>query len=159
FSWRPWRLGGLSLLWREPLMNQAVRTETHLSGLTAAEVAERVARGESNRVRRSGRGEYLAIAARNLFTLFKPLSVPPAIALFCLGEYRDALAVSGMALANMILGLIQEVRAKRHLDRLTLLAETRVRVRRDGQVQEVPTGDVVREDVLLLSAGDTVAAD
>ncbi|HEY7156032.1 MAG TPA: HAD-IC family P-type ATPase [Gemmataceae bacterium] len=140
-------------------MSQVVRTETHLSGLTAAEVAERIARGESNRVRRSNRAEYLAIAARNVFTLFNALVVPAAVALFVLGEYRDALAVSGMALTNMVLGLVQEVRAKRHLDRLTLLAETRVRVLRDGRVQAIPIGDVVRDDVLLLSAGDTVAAD
>jgi cation-transporting ATPase E len=64
-----------------------------------------------------------------------------------------------MALTNLLLGLVQEIRAKRHLDRLTLLAETRVRVVRDGQVQAIRSGDVVRDDVLLLSAGDTVVAD
>jgi cation-transporting P-type ATPase E len=133
--------------------------ETHLPGLTAAEVAERVARGEVNRVRRSDRAEYLSIAARNFLTLFNALVVPAALALFYLGETRDALAVSGMALTNLVLGLVQEIRAKLHLDRLTLLAETRVRVRRDGKFQEVPAGDVVREDLLFLTAGDTVVAD
>ncbi len=96
-------------------------------------------------------GEYLDIAGRNLLTLFNALVVPAAGALFYLGEYRDALAVSGMAVTNLVLGLVQEVRAKRHLDRLTLLTEARVRVRRDGKLQEVPAGDVVRDDVLLLS--------
>jgi cation-transporting ATPase E len=129
------------------------------SGLTAAEVAERRARGAINRVPRSDRAEYLAIVVRNLCTLFNALVAPAAAALFVLGEYGDAVAVSGMALTNLILGLIQEVRAKRHLDRLTLLAETRVRVLRDGQVHEILSGDVVRDDVLLLSAGDTVVAD
>jgi len=137
-------------------MNQDILTDT---GLTAAEVAERIARGEANRVRRSDRAEYLDIAARNLLTLFNVLVVPAALALFLLQEYRDAIAVSGMALTNLVLGLIQEVRAKRHLDRLTLLTETRVRVRRDGQVREIPSGDVVRGDLLLLSAGDSVVAD
>ncbi len=137
-------------------MSHTMRTDT---GLTAAEVAERVARGEINRVRRSDRAEYLDIAVRNLLTLFNALVVPAALALFLLGEYRDALAVSGMALTNLVLGLIQEVRAKRHLDRLTLLAETRTRVVRDGQVREVLAGDVVRDDLLLLAAGDTVVAD
>jgi len=140
-------------------MSQAIPMETHLSGLTTAEVAQRVARGEVNRVRRSDRAEYLDIAARNLLTLFNALVVPAAVALFYLGETRDALAVSGMALTNLVLGLVQEIRAKRHLDRLTLLAETRVRVRRDGKLQEIAAGDVVREDVLLLTAGDTVVAD
>jgi cation-transporting ATPase E len=137
-------------------MSQTLRTDT---GLTAAEVAERVARGEVNRVRRSDRAEYLDIVARNVLTLFNALVVPAALALFLLHEHRDALAVSGMALTNLVLGLVQEVRAKRHLDHLTLLAETRVRVLRDGQVRQVPAGDVVRDDLLLLGAGDTVVAD
>lgn len=140
-------------------MSQDTAIERPLSGLTAAEVAERVARGDLNRVPHSNFAEYLAIVVRNLFTLFNALVAPAALALFLLGENRDALAVSGMALTNLVLGLVQEIRAKRHLDRLTLLAETRVRVLRDGQVQTIPCGEVVRDDVLLLSAGDTVAAD
>jgi cation-transporting ATPase E len=140
-------------------MSKGIANKTPLSGLTAAEVAERVARGDINRVPRSDRAAYLAIVVRNLFTLFNVLVTPAAVFLFLLGAYGDALAVSGMALTNLFLGLIQEIRAKRHLDRLTLLTETRVRVVRDGQVQEVPSGDVVREDVLLLSTGDTVVAD
>ncbi len=140
-------------------MSQGIANNTSLSGLTAAEVAQRIARGDINRVPRSDRAEYLAIVVRNLFTLFNVLVTPAAVSLFLLGERGDALAVSGMALTNLFLGLVQEVRAKRHLDRLTLLKETRVRVVRDGQIHEIPSGDVVRDDVLLLSAGDTVVAD
>jgi cation-transporting ATPase E len=64
-----------------------------------------------------------------------------------------------MAVTNMVLGLWQEVRAKRHLYRLALLAETKARVLRDGKPQDVPSGDVVLGDVLLLTAGDSVVAD
>jgi cation-transporting ATPase E len=140
-------------------MSRAIPNDAHLSGLTASEVALRLARGEGNRVRRSDTAEYLDIVARNFLTLFNALVVPAAVALFLLGEYRDGLAVSGMALTNTVLGLIQEVRAKRHLDRLTLLAETCARVVRDGQARELPAGNVVRGDLLLLGAGDTVVAD
>jgi cation-transporting ATPase E len=140
-------------------MSQVAATPALLVGLTAAEVAERRARGEINRVRHTDAADYLAIAARNLFTLFNALVLPAAVALFLLGEYGDGLAVSGMALTNLLLGLVQEIRAKRHLDRLTLLTETRVRARRDGQVQEIPSGEVVRDDVLELAAGDSVVAD
>src|SRR5262249_60738856 len=56
-------------------------------------------------------------------------------------------------------GLFQEIRAKRHLDRLAILSETRVRALRDGQVREVPSGDVVLGDLLLLAAGEPVVAD
>src|SRR5262249_7667104 len=90
----------------EPPMSQIVQTKPPLSGITPAEAAERAAPGENTRVRRSDRAESLAIAARNILTLFNALVVPAAAALFFLGEYRDALAVSGMALTNMVLGLV-----------------------------------------------------
>jgi cation-transporting ATPase E len=129
------------------------------TGLTSAEVAERTARGEGNRVRRSDAAEYRDILARNTLTLFNALVVPAALALFFLHEYRGGVAVSGMALTNMVLGLVQEIRAKWHLDRLALLTETRVRVIRDGLEQEIPSGDVVRGDLLVLRAGEPVVAD
>ncbi|MFO0841361.1 MAG: HAD-IC family P-type ATPase [Gemmataceae bacterium] len=132
---------------------------TSVAGLTGAEVAERVAQGRVNRVRRSDAAEYLDIVARNVLTLFNALVVPAAAVLLLLGDYKAGLAVSGMMVANTLIGLIQEVRAKRQLDRLTLLAESRVRVVRDGQAAEVPAGDVVEGDYLLLAAGDPVVAD
>jgi cation-transporting ATPase E len=128
-------------------------------GLTAAQVAERMRRGLVNRVRRSDWAAYRDIVTRNLFTVFNALVVPAAVALFVLQEYRGAVAVSGMAVINTAIGLIQEFRAKRHLDRLTLLAEAQARVVRDGQTQDIPSGDVVQGDRVLLSAGEPVVAD
>jgi cation-transporting ATPase E len=128
-------------------------------GLTAAEAAARAARGLANRLPRSGGAEYRAIVARNLLTPFNALVVPAAAALFLLGDLRGAWAVSGMAAVNALLGLAQEVRAKRHLDRLDLLSETRARVVRDGAEHLVPAGDVVRGDVIRLVAGEPVVAD
>src|SRR5262249_35354837 len=136
-------------------------------GLIAAEVADRAARGLVNRVRRSDAAEDLDIVNRDVLTLFNALVVPAAIALcFVIEEwildddnFNAALAVRGFAVPNTVLGLFQEVRAKRQLDRLTLLAEARVRVRRDRQAVEVPAGEVVQDDVVLLAAGDSVVAD
>ena len=136
-------------------------------GLTSAEAAQRAAGGLSNRVRRSDAAAYLDIVVRNVLTLFNVLVVAAALALFGLAarknlqddNFKAALAVGGFALVNTLLGLAQELRAKRLLDRLTLLAETRVRVVRDGQVVELPAGDVVGGDTLLLAGGDSVVAD
>jgi cation-transporting P-type ATPase E len=133
-------------------------TTTH-AGLTSAEVAQRAARGQMNRVSRSNAAEYRAIVIRNLFTLFNALVVPAAIALFYLKDIRGGVAVSGMAITNMILGLVQEIRAKWHLDQLTLLGETRARVVRDGKTVEVPSDDVVQDDTILVSTGEPVLAD
>src|SRR5436190_20347150 len=133
--------------------------ETDLErGLSAAEAANRLERGEGNRLPRSVRAEYAALLTRNLFTLFNALVVPAAIALFLLGEYRGAWAVSAMAVFNTGIALVQEVRAKVHLDRLALLAESTIRVVRDGTEIKVPTGEVVRGDVLKLVAGEPIVA-
>jgi cation-transporting ATPase E len=128
-------------------------------GLTSAEVAERIRRGQVNRSPRSNWADYGRIVLRNLMTVFNLMVVPAAIALFSLRDLYAGFAVSGMAFVNSALGLIQEIRAKRHLDRLTLLVEARARVRRDGRLQEIPAGEVVRDDWLVLQAGDTVVAD
>ena len=130
-----------------------------LTGLTAAEAAERTRRGEINRLPRTRTRDYLAILARNLFTGFNAMVAPAAIALALLRDARGAVAVSGMAILNTGLALVQELRAKRHLDRLSLLSESRVRVLRDGIPVEISSGDVVRGDCVHLSAGDTVVAD
>jgi cation-transporting ATPase E len=130
-----------------------------LSGLTAAEVADRVRRGLGNRSPRSELRDYALIAARNFLTGFNAMVAPAAVLLFVLHDYRAAVAVSGMAVVNTLLSLIQEVRAKFHLDRLSLLTESKVRVRRDGDIVELPSGDVVQDDCILLQPGDTVVAD
>jgi cation-transporting ATPase E len=138
---------------------QTADPTTALTGLGAAEVAERIRRGEVNRAPRSNWADYRAIAARNLLTLFNALVVPAAIALFLLGDYRAAWAVSGMAVINTVIGLVQEIRAKRHLDRLAILGEARARVLRDGKEVTIPAGEVVLDDCLLLAAGEPVVAD
>ncbi|MFL5341239.1 MAG: HAD-IC family P-type ATPase [Gemmataceae bacterium] len=128
-------------------------------GLTAAEVAQRVAAGQVNRPPHAGFAAYRDIAVRNVATLFNALVVPAAIALFLLQDYRAAWAVSALAIANSLIGLVQEVRAKIHLDRLAILTETKARVRRDSETRMIPAGDVVRDDCILLAAGESVVAD
>ncbi len=134
-------------------------TPTLPRGLTSAEAEQSRILGHVNRVRRSDAAEYRDIVLRNVLTVFNALVVPAAIALFLFGKYQGAVAVSGLAIINTVLGLVQEVRAKRHLSRLTLLVETRVRVVRDDKEVEIPAGDVVLGDVILLRSGEPVVAD
>jgi cation-transporting ATPase E len=133
--------------------------ERGLTGLSAEEVAERTRRGEVNRSPSSGLVDYLQILRRNLLTLFNAMVVPAAIALFILKEYQGAIAVSGMAIVNSAIGLAQEIRAKWHLDKLALLVEARAKVVRDGKVLEIPAGEVVRGDMVILTGGMTIVAD
>jgi cation-transporting P-type ATPase E len=145
---------------RSPMTDGTVTPAQHAKrSLSAAEVADRVRKGLVNRPSQSHAAEYRAIFARNLLTLFNALVVPAAIALFLLHDYRAAIAVSGLAVVNSLMGLIQELRAKRHLDRLEILAEPKARVMRDGQVTVIPSSEIVQDDHLLLQAGEPVLAD
>jgi cation-transporting ATPase E len=128
-------------------------------GLTSAEAADQTRKGLVNRTRSSARADYAAIASRHLFTLFNFIVVPAAFALFYHNEWQAGISVTGTALVNTLVGLFQEWRAKRQLDRLAILNETTVRVIRDGEVCELSTHDVVLGDCILLRAGDTVIAD
>jgi cation-transporting ATPase E len=128
-------------------------------GLTAAEVAERIRLGQVNRTPRSDWADYAQIVSRNLLNWFNAMVAPAAIYLFILGEWQGGIAVSGFAIINSAIGLVQEIKAKRHLDKLAILTETHARVRREGQVQDIPASDVVLGDHILLAAGETIVAD
>src|SRR5437868_484335 len=96
-----------------------------LPGLTRSEVDQRIRAGQVNRAPKSELREYVQIIVRNLVTWFNAMVLPAAVALFMLEQYQGALAVSGMAIVNSAIGLIQELRAKVHLDKLTILVEAR----------------------------------
>ncbi len=133
--------------------------QTAQKGLSAAEVAQRLRLGQVNCTPRKDWLDYANIVNRNLFTWFNAMVAPACIALVYLKEYQPALAVSAIAISNATIGLVQEIRAKHHLDKLAILVESRARVLRDGQVQEIPAGDVVLGDHVLLQAGETIVAD
>jgi cation-transporting ATPase E len=134
-------------------------TEAPTTGLTAPEVAERVRAGQVNRARSAAWSGYAAIASRHAFTLFNFVVIPTAVALFSYGEWRAGVSVTITALANSLIGLFQEWRAKRQLDRLAILTARTAHVIRDGCTVEIPADDVVLDDLVLLRAGDTVVAD
>lgn len=129
------------------------------TGLTTSEVHERQKLGLVNSVRSQKGLAYGSIIVRNLATWFNALIVPAAIALFQLGEYRGAIAVSGMMVVNTLIGMTQEIIAKARLDRLTLVAATHVRVIRDGEILSISADSVVQNDVLQLNVGELIVAD
>jgi len=130
-----------------------------LQGLSTQEAQARMRQGLSNRARPTAWLDYAVIASRHLFTLFNFVVVPTAIALFSYGDWRSGVSVTGTAIANTIIGLFQEWRAKTQLDQLAILTARKARVRRDGRIQDIPVDDVVQGDMVLLRAGETVIAD
>ncbi|ARJ06297.1 hypothetical protein GCM10010988_15190 [Cnuibacter physcomitrellae] len=129
-----------------------------LAGLSAAGVAERIAAGETNAFVADSSRSVWSIVRANVFTLFNAIIAGCFLVLLLVGRWQDAL-FGFSAIANALIGSIQEYRAKLALDRLALLNAADARVRRDGVEVEVPTQDVVKGDLLVLRAGDQVPAD
>jgi cation-transporting ATPase E len=128
-------------------------------GLTSAQVNERIARGESNNFQaRVGRG-YWEIVADNVFNLFNIVLGTLLIVVIIMGDYSTAVFAGFSVVTNSILGMFQEISAKRKLDQLAALAAKDIRVWRDGQLVEIPIIQIVKDDVLPLEPGDKIVVD
>jgi len=130
---------------------------TH-DGLTAAQVAERVAGGRANTQTQPSSRSVGDILRENIFTLFNGILTACFVVVVLLGDLRDGFFF-GIVIVNALIGIVQEYRAKRVLDRAALLAAPHSRVRRDGEVVTVPLEDVVLDDLLVLRPGDQIPAD
>jgi len=129
-----------------------------LDGLTEAEVRERVAWGEVNDVPAAPSRTVKEIVRANVFTRFNALLGALLVVILTVGPLQDALF--GLVLiANSGIGILQELRAKRTLDKLAVLTAPKARVVRDGAVRELPVSGVVLDDVLELQPGDQVVVD
>jgi cation-transporting ATPase E len=139
-----------------------------LSGLSDAEVAERVARGQTNAfVHAAGRSAW-DIVRDNAFTVFNVTLFATLAATLALGlatpgargiVLGDTLFAGGSVWLNLVVGIVQELRAKRMLDRLAALSVRRVRARRNGRAVEVAVEEIVRDDLVELVPGDRAPVD
>ncbi len=128
-------------------------------GLTTSEVAGRVARGESNAWQpRVGRS-YFDILRDNLFNVFNLVLFPLLGVIVHFREYAVAIFAGFSVVSNALLGTAQEMLAKRRLDRLVALSERKVRVYRDGALNEVGIRELVRDDVIPLQPGERLVVD
>ncbi|MER5348867.1 HAD-IC family P-type ATPase [Kitasatospora sp. NPDC002551] len=127
-------------------------------GLTAAEVAERVARGEVNDVPVRSSRSAREIVRANVFTRFNAIIGVMFAIILVVGPIQDGL-FGLVIVANTAIGIIQELRAKKTLDSLALIGEARPQVRRDGSAREVAVGEIVLDDTVLLGIGDKVIVD
>lgn len=105
-----------------------------------------------------GSRTYLEIVASNVFTLFNLILGGLLVLTLTLGDPKDGL-FGGVIVANSLIGIVQEVRAKRVLDRLAVLVAPKARRLRDGVVELVAVADVAPGDVLRLEPGDQLVAD
>jgi len=127
-------------------------------GLTSADVAERVARGQTNATSQASSRSLWVIFKTNVFTRFNAILGALFVLILSTGSLADGL-FGVVLVVNSAIGIVQEYLAKRKLDRLALLNSPTTRVLRDGALIEVPTADVVLDDLIELSTGDQVPAD
>jgi cation-transporting ATPase E len=130
-----------------------------LAGLSAAEVLARRAQGQGNNVALATGRSYQEILRENVFTFINGVLFSIGAVLVALGRVSDAVISVGLVFINVIVSLVQEVRAKRKLDRIALLTRPRATVIRDGRAQEIDPGEIVRGDLLVVHAGDQIVVD
>ena len=128
------------------------------AGLTSAEVAERVARGEVNQLSERTSRSLGEIFRANVLTRFNAILGALFVLVMTTGSIADGL-FGVILVVNSGIGIVQEYLAKRKLDRLALLNAPTTRVVRDGTVQVVATSEVVLDDLIELRTGDEVPAD
>ncbi|MER7110281.1 HAD-IC family P-type ATPase [Streptomyces sp. NPDC000229] len=128
------------------------------AGLTAAEVAERVARGEVNDVPVRSSRSTVDIVRGNVFTRFNALIGVLWVIMLIVAPIQDSL-FGFVIVANTGIGIIQELRAKKTLDSLAVIGETKPTVRRDGTAAEVHMSEIVLGDCIELGPGDKVVVD
>ena len=139
-------------------MGGCVETHPQHSGLTSAQVAERVAAGETNDTGRRTSRPVSDIIRANVLTRFNAIVGALAAVVLVTGHPQDAL-FGLVIVANTGIGVVQEVRAKRTLDRLAVLGEAPVRVVRDGAETALRPQDIVLDDRILIGPGDRVMVD
>ncbi|MEU7583626.1 cation-translocating P-type ATPase [Streptomyces sp. NPDC041068] len=131
---------------------------TRATGLTTAEVAERVARGEINDVPVRSSRSLSEIVRANVFTRFNAIIGVLWVIMLFVAPIQDSL-FGFVIVANTGIGIIQEWRAKKTLDGLAVIGEAKPTVRRDGRATEVSTSEIVLGDVIELGPGDKIVVD
>jgi len=127
-------------------------------GLTAAQAADFLGQGLGNEAVESNAKSTGQIIRENTLTFFNLVFVVLAALLVLAGDFKDMMFL-GIAAVNSVIGIIQQLRSRATLEKLSLLSETRVKVVRDGQLGTVPIHKLVREDIVELGAGDQIPAD
>ncbi|MGA5314696.1 cation-translocating P-type ATPase [Streptomyces pseudogriseolus] len=135
-----------------------VTATSPVTGLTSAEVAERVARGQVNDVPVRSSRSVGEIVRANVFTRFNAIIGVLWVIMLIVAPFQDSL-FGYVILANTGIGIVQEWRAKKTLDSLALIGEVRPTVRRDGVAAEIGTSGIVLDDLIEIGPGDKVVVD
>ena len=132
--------------------------EVEENGLTASQVRACEESGQTNAVKSTTSRSVLDIVRANVFTLFNGIIFAAMVLVLITGSWKDAV-FGFVILINTGIGIVTELKAKRTLDRLSILVTSDYAVRRDGENTEVPSRDIVLGDLLWIRSGEQVPAD
>ena len=142
-----------------PARRQTARVTADIrTGLTQAQVAEKRACGWDNRAVEPPSKTTREIIKSNVMTYFNFIFLVLAVLLVIVGSFRDLLFLP-IIIANTLIGIIQELQAKKTLEKLSVLNAPRARVVRDGAVRNVPSEHLVQDDIVIFGAGNQICAD
>jgi cation-transporting ATPase E len=131
----------------------------NLQGLTTSEVEVRYKQGQGNFAPLTTSRTYFQIVRENVFIPVNNFMFILGTALLLLGQYTDALLSVGVVSFNILVSVVQEIRAKRTLDRIALLTRPKANVIREGQERQVDPGELVIDDILVVRPGDQIVVD
>ena len=149
----------------EPIVQKRVKRvkADYQTGLTADQVQERILKGQTNATPNTNVKTIRSIITQNLFTFFNILCFLIAIALIVVNIiYKQSwsnILFMAIIVINIVIGIVQEIRAKSTIEKLSLLTAPVVKVLRDGAEVNVSTDDVVIDDIVVLSTGKQIVAD
>ena len=129
-----------------------------IKGLTHEEVEEKIKQGKSNKVKIKTNESILKILRKNIFTYFNFIFLILTILLITSHSYRN-LTFLGIIITNILIGIIQQIRSKITLDKLSLLDKNKYIVIRDGKEKEIDSDNLVEGDFIILEAGKQIPAD
>ena len=129
-----------------------------IKGITHEEVEEKIKQGKSNKVKIKTNESILKILRKNIFTYFNFIFLILTILLITSHSYRN-LTFLGIIIINILIGIIQQIRSKITLDKLSLLDKNKYIVIRDGKEEEIDSDNLVEGDFIILEAGKQIPAD
>ena len=137
---------------------EAAPDPASLTGLTDAEVADRVSRGLINTPPDSEQRTTAKIIRAHTLTYFNFLNIFLGILVFLTGEYKNMLFL-GVIVCNSAIGIVQELRVKSLIDKLSVVTASRCTVIRNARRLEIPVEEIVKDDLVVLRPGDQLASD
>lgn len=129
-----------------------------LSGLSTPEVLERREKGEGGNTAEQITKTKSQIVRENVFTLFNFLNFLIAALLFAVGAYSNMLFIA-IIILNIVIGIVQELKAKKLVDELSILNRSSVIVRRDGEDRKIGLEEIVKDDLMVLESGSQICND